>query len=225
MIHLGFFIYYYILSYVRRGLCDPPFFFLRRALCAVQSSCTVLFRCARPTHALHASSLSMKECHNLDKTMLENFCFGCNKFDIRQCPGCMTFCERVKRELNVVLCWACTNRNKHPYRFCWYCLREWSGTDDNNNKCGYADCCSNPGQGRVMKLLEEAKEMKISYGDTVCIDTRACPSCGTLCSHSNTGCKFVTCKCRNEFCFVCLEHPCDGDNCKPAPRQNFLACK
>ena len=55
-IHLGFFIYYYILSYVRRGLCDPPFFFLRRALCAVQSSCTVLFRCARPTHALHASS-------------------------------------------------------------------------------------------------------------------------------------------------------------------------
>ena len=56
VIHLGFFIYYYILSYVRRGLCDPPFFFLRRALCAVQSSCTVLFRCARPTHALHASS-------------------------------------------------------------------------------------------------------------------------------------------------------------------------
>ena len=56
-IHLGFFIYYYyILSYVRRGLCDPPFFFLQRALCAVQSSCTVLFRCARPTHALHASS-------------------------------------------------------------------------------------------------------------------------------------------------------------------------
>ena len=50
----------YILSYVRRGLCDPPFFFLRRALCAVQSSCTVLFRCARPTHALHASSIYMK---------------------------------------------------------------------------------------------------------------------------------------------------------------------
>ena len=49
-------IMYYILSYVRRGLCDPLFFFLRRALCAVQSSCTVLFRCARPTHALHASS-------------------------------------------------------------------------------------------------------------------------------------------------------------------------
>ena len=45
-----------LLSYVRRGLCDPPFFFLRRALCAVQSSCTVLFRCARPTRALHASS-------------------------------------------------------------------------------------------------------------------------------------------------------------------------
>ena len=56
MIHLGFFIYY-ILSYVRRGLCSPLFFFLRRALCAVQSSCTVLFRCARPTHALHASSI------------------------------------------------------------------------------------------------------------------------------------------------------------------------
>ena len=59
-IHLGFFIYYILLSYVRRGLCDPFFFFLRRALCAVQSSCTVLFRCARPTHALHASSNSCK---------------------------------------------------------------------------------------------------------------------------------------------------------------------
>ena len=43
--------------YVRRGLRGPPFFFLRRVLCAVQSSCTVLFRCARPTHALHASSI------------------------------------------------------------------------------------------------------------------------------------------------------------------------
>ena len=47
---------YILLSYVRRGLCDPFFFFLRRALCAVQSSCTVLFRCACPTHALHGSS-------------------------------------------------------------------------------------------------------------------------------------------------------------------------
>ena len=44
---------------VRRGLCDPLFFFLRRALCAVQSSCTVLFRCARSTHALHASSYTV----------------------------------------------------------------------------------------------------------------------------------------------------------------------
>ena len=46
---------YYYRTYV--GVCViPPFFFLRRALCAVQSSCTVLLRCARPTHALHASS-------------------------------------------------------------------------------------------------------------------------------------------------------------------------
>ena len=54
--HMPCMLLVYILSYVRRGLCDPLFFFLRRALCAVQSSCTVLFRCARPTHALHASS-------------------------------------------------------------------------------------------------------------------------------------------------------------------------
>ena len=54
MVHLRFFIYYYYRTYV--GVCVTPFFFfLRRALCAVQSSCTVLFRCARPTHALHAS--------------------------------------------------------------------------------------------------------------------------------------------------------------------------
>ena len=47
----------YIIIIVRTsGIVWPPFFFLRRALCTVQSSCTVLFRCARPTHALHASS-------------------------------------------------------------------------------------------------------------------------------------------------------------------------
>ena len=57
MVHLRFqYIYIIYIWYVRRGSCDPLFFFLRRALCAVQSSCTVLFRCARPTHALHASS-------------------------------------------------------------------------------------------------------------------------------------------------------------------------
>ena len=56
MVHLRFFIYYYYRTYV--GVCVTPFFFfLRRALCTVQSSCTVLFRCARPTHALHASSI------------------------------------------------------------------------------------------------------------------------------------------------------------------------
>ena len=48
-IHLGFFIYY-ILSYVRRGLCDPLFFFLRCALCAVQRSCTVCSFAALAPH-------------------------------------------------------------------------------------------------------------------------------------------------------------------------------
>ena len=61
MVHLRFFIYYYYYYYYYYrtyvgGLCDPLFFFLRRALWAVQSSCTVLLRCARPTHALHAPS-------------------------------------------------------------------------------------------------------------------------------------------------------------------------
>ena len=53
--------YIYIIIYgTYVGVCVTPlFFFLRRALCAVQSSCTVLFRCARPTHALHASSTYM----------------------------------------------------------------------------------------------------------------------------------------------------------------------
>ena len=46
----------YIIIVRTSGFVWPPFFFLRRVLCAVQSSCTVLFRCARPTHALHASS-------------------------------------------------------------------------------------------------------------------------------------------------------------------------
>ena len=42
-IHLGFFIYYYyILSYVRRGLCDPPFFFfgVRCAQYKVHAQCS-----------------------------------------------------------------------------------------------------------------------------------------------------------------------------------------
>ena len=59
-----------LLSYVRRGLCGPLFFFLRRALCAVQSSCTVLFRCARPTHALHASSTYVGIVHVIVRSCL-----------------------------------------------------------------------------------------------------------------------------------------------------------
>ena len=43
-IHLGFFIYYYyiLLSYVRRGLCDPPFFFfgVRCAQYKVHAQCS-----------------------------------------------------------------------------------------------------------------------------------------------------------------------------------------
>ena len=51
------YIYIYIYNYTYVGVCVTPFFFfLRRALCTVQSSCTVLVRCARPTHALHAPS-------------------------------------------------------------------------------------------------------------------------------------------------------------------------
>ena len=42
-----------LLSYVCRGLCDSFFFFFG-VHCAQYN--TVLFRCARPTHALHASS-------------------------------------------------------------------------------------------------------------------------------------------------------------------------
>ena len=41
-IHLGFFIYYILLSYVRRGLCDPLFFFfgVRCAQYKVHAQCS-----------------------------------------------------------------------------------------------------------------------------------------------------------------------------------------
>ena len=42
MIHLRFFIYYILLSYVRRGLCDPLFFFfgMRCAQYKVHAQCS-----------------------------------------------------------------------------------------------------------------------------------------------------------------------------------------
>ena len=59
-----------LLSYVRRGLCDPLFFFLRRALCAVQSSCTGAFAALVP----HMPCMLLVLLYKLVKRYIHTYC-------------------------------------------------------------------------------------------------------------------------------------------------------
>ncbi len=151
--------------------------------------------------------------------MAENFCLSI-AHDIRQCPGCQSFCERVDSSKNRAHCWRCTLENKSPYRFCWHCLHEWQSTDE-SVICGNDSC--NRGLGPVLKQLQEAEDMEI--GSSKCPQYRVCPKCGTLCGHRG-GCKQMVCaseNCKREFCFVCLHSRGSCvDRCEPAARQTEI---
>ena len=157
-----------------------------------------------------------KELELLEKGLSENHCNQNPAADIRQCPGCHSYCERVDPSNARARCWQCTKKAGKAYEFCWECFGEWIG----DHKCPISE---------VIKVLASAPEKDIN--GVKCPSIRACPKCNSLVEHVKN-CKHMNCKsCKQQFCFVCLRLNVSGSwqcgesytRCDPAPRQQRLS--
>ena len=158
----------------------------------------------------------------LEKGLSENQCNLNPAVDIRQCPGCHSYCERIDPSNSRVCCWQCTKKQApKAYEFCWDCFGQWIG----DHKCPLAE---------AMKILSSAPEKEIING-IKCPSIRACPKCNTMIEHKDR-CKHMACKspaCKQKFCFICLRPQVNGSwqcggaytNCDPAPRQKRLTTR
>ena len=137
--------------------------------------------------------------------------------DMKQCPSCKRFVERRDHNNMRVNCTICTKKKGATYDFCWQCLRTWSGPHSTSSTgCGQPGCVS-----PELSSLLEAPMIKINGFDVP--NRRACPKCGRVVEHNTKGCKNMTCtRCKQEFCFLCLEYT--EDCLKTAPSSWYNKC-
>ena len=137
--------------------------------------------------------------------------------DMKECPKCRSFIERIDLENLRVTCSVCKEKNKSCPDFCWNCLENWSGEMKSAFQCGNPKC-EHPKLPSVRDC-----DMFTLNGKQV-PTRRACPTCGTVVEHDQTGCKFIICpRCNKEFCFMCLEFQ---EEClKTAPSSWYKDCK
>ncbi|GLD53818.1 probable E3 ubiquitin-protein ligase RNF144A-A isoform X1 [Lates japonicus] len=159
--------------------------------------------------------LNPKEREYFERSM---FSAAKNFLDVKSCPGCNS--SVVRQDLNdlSVTCTLCTADRKHPYIFCWQCLKEWKGPAPRSDRCEN-DGCFNQSLN-ILKtcpviIFEDVEEV------TGCPSIRACPTCGQLVEHNSTKCKNIVCpRCKKEFCFVCLKLT---DECLETS-EHFIQC-
>ncbi|TRY56944.1 hypothetical protein DNTS_023879 [Danionella cerebrum] len=129
-----------------------------------------------------------------------------NKVDLKNCPGCGTFVQRMDPFNLCVLCSVCSVKNRRIFEFCWQCEREWKGDRPRADRCANKGCkCKN----EVLKTCPIVSLASVVIKGTNikvrCPAIRACPFCSVLIEH-NQGCKIMTCcECEKQFCFVCLK--------------------
>lgn len=137
--------------------------------------------------------------------------------DMKECPGCRSFVERRDLKNLRVHCLICTKKKGKDYDFCWNCEKEWSGPITSAVKCGN-DTCEHPS----LSGLRTAEKFTLNGKQVHC--RRACPTCGNVVEHKQEGCKYMICpRCKNEFCFLCLDLKADCMNA--APLSWFKGCK
>ncbi|XP_019861445.1 PREDICTED: probable E3 ubiquitin-protein ligase ARI8 [Amphimedon queenslandica] len=149
--------------------------------------------------------------------------------DLKECPGCRSFVERIDLDNLRVHCPLCTKKKGKNYDFCWHCLKEWTGPMKSSVKCGN-ESCVHPD----LPSIRDAPDFVLNGKNVP--NRRACPTCGKVTEHLAQGCKFIVCpRCKKEFCFMCLElkevclksAPASWyGNCgKPvAPKQTIIPC-
>ncbi|XP_043923887.1 uncharacterized protein LOC122798825 [Protopterus annectens] len=121
--------------------------------------------------------------------------------EFKLCPSCHSSVERKDLTNLNVCCLICTAQLGRPFEFCWQCLKEWKGSAPRADRCENTEC-----KDRRLQILNTCK--LINLGETLknCPSIRACPTCGQLLEHNQTGCKNIFCtRCKTEFCFACLE--------------------
>lgn len=120
---------------------------------------------------------------------------------IQECPECHAVCERLSPENNRVICMVCSQNGKPQCEFCWQCLSPWK--TDTTEYCGNIQCATAKGPKAVQEILQTCQKKIIDQYQN-CPTVRICPSCKALIEHMQ-GCKRMTCKCKFQFCFVCLK--------------------
>ncbi|KAE8279246.1 hypothetical protein D5F01_LYC22832 [Larimichthys crocea] len=123
--------------------------------------------------------------------------------EVKTCPGCKTYVERMDLSNLCVQCTICAADKKKTYQFCWQCLKEWKGPAPRSDRCNNDGCINHD-----LELLKNCKTTALPQvqGVDSCPSIRACPTCGQKVEHDRTGCKNVICqRCQVEFCFVCLK--------------------
>ncbi|TKS92942.1 hypothetical protein D9C73_027071 [Collichthys lucidus] len=123
--------------------------------------------------------------------------------EVKTCPGCKTYVERMDLSNLCVRCTICAADKKKTYQFCWQCLKEWKGPAPRSDRCDNDGCIN-----LDLELLKNCKTTALTQvqGVDACPSIRACPTCGLKVEHDTTGCKNVICqRCQVEFCFVCLK--------------------
>ena len=137
--------------------------------------------------------------------------------DMKECPGCRTYIERIDLYNLRVTCSVCTKKKGRTWDFCWYCLKEWSGPSRSSEKCGNPSC-------KHPELLAIEKAPIVTLNGKQIPNLRACPTCGKVVEHTLEKCKMVICpRCQKEFCFLCLL--LSVDCLKSAPMSWFQECK
>ncbi|XP_043923619.1 probable E3 ubiquitin-protein ligase RNF144A-A [Protopterus annectens] len=122
--------------------------------------------------------------------------------EYKSCPGCYSFVERKDLTNLNVRCLICTAQLGKTFEFCWQCRNEWKGPGPRTDRCENTGCMN-----RDLETLKTCKLINLA-GTAVndCPSIRACPTCGQLIEHDQTGCKNIRCsRCQKEFCFACLE--------------------
>ena len=167
-------------------------------------------------------SMSNDEIDKLRNKLSENFMD--RDPEIRDCPGCGCFCERIDYKKSKVYCQKCARENRTA-EYCFHCSRPWKNPKSTIN-CGNSNC--ETGSEFTLNLVRTAP-----YKDVVgvrCPSIRLCPKCGCKIEHEEL-CKHMECpNCMIEFCFICLrtkrcgEWQCGefDDPCDVAPIQTVI---
>jgi len=143
--------------------------------------------------------------------------------DLKQCPNCNSFVERLNLNNLRVKCTLCSKLLKKSYEFCWQCEREWTNPTSvtADTTCGRENCFYQ----KDLFILSNCKFIKLSRCTNLpdIPSIRACPTCGKLIEHNGAACKNIVCpRCSVEFCFACLE---TTKNCqKTSPRSWYGKC-